>query len=154
MARGHLKTGTLYSLPDEVPKAWETLEPNIPAAHREPAGRAACVLLAVLRHASRDIEDLADQAQQLQREEEALQRGLAVAERTLLRPEESPVSSRESSAVGPHHTPTLVQPEAEIEELLAPGAGLVGPRNPPGIRPIPRIPPWSYGAWPSKASSS
>lgn len=61
--------------PDEVQKALEMLELNIPTAHREAA--RSCHLDVP---ASGDIQDLTNQLQQLQRKEEDLEHCLAMAE--------------------------------------------------------------------------
>lgn len=65
---------------EDIRKALDMLEPNVPTAHREAAGCMPWMSLAMLWQASLEVQSLAQQVQQLKHQEEALERWLVAAE--------------------------------------------------------------------------
>ncbi|XP_074197837.1 uncharacterized protein LOC123614968 isoform X2 [Camelus bactrianus] len=135
---------TLAPQPDDIRRALELLENNVPLAHREAAGRVAWMFLSVLRHASQDMRDLQMQVEELQCKEEELKHRLSTAERCLHGPSSAASESSYAciapvppplGAVSPTPPPIplrlrpVVRQRMEMEEPMAQGGIPAGPRR-------------------------
>lgn len=108
-----------WTLPDDWggvkprPESLETSEPNVPTNHREAVGWMAWMFLAVLWQASLEVQDQVQWVQQLQRQEEALERWLVAANCLLQSPDGLLPSI-------PQQTWPVIRQQVEAEEPLAP----------------------------------
>lgn len=113
------------------------MELKVPTAHRQAAGLVAWRFLAVLRQASLDVQDQAQQVQQLQCQEE-ISTGIraGVAERMPRGPDGSLLLSG-SPLLIPRQVQPAIRQQVDVEQPLALGGQAGGDPPPPRLNSIP-----------------